>query len=110
MTTDTHPVSTPMALFAFARLCVGAFAAWLAIAAVITFIFEPVPDALVVGGRTHMADLLAGSDTRIVDVKPGYMLVRGMEKGFVRALYSNGAWLVLPATPGGCLDLEALRK
>lgn len=90
-------------LAAFARACTLALLAWIAMAAALTVFVEPTWDAVVISGTQDMAHLLEGSDTRIVDAPPGYLVVRGTEPGFVRALYANGAWLVLPARAGGCI-------
>ncbi|MGH6814249.1 MAG: hypothetical protein ACREC6_00935 [Hyphomicrobiaceae bacterium] len=70
---------------------------------------EPTRDAVVLGPPVRTLQALAGSDTRIVDIGAVSVFVRGMEPGFVRALYANGAWLVLPARAGGCRNPGARR-
>ncbi len=69
----------------------------------ITAAAEPTRDAIVFGAPPSTLALLAGSDTRVVGIGDSYLVVRGAERGFVRALYANGAWIVLPARTGGCL-------
>lgn len=111
MTTETAPSTAAWAdAVSFVRYALLALAIWAGVAAAITVIAEPTPDAMVIAPTTDLAVLLHGSDTRITDVQRGYVLVRGMEKGFVAELYRNGAWLVLPARPGGCLSLQGLAR
>jgi hypothetical protein len=101
-TTDIHESDSAFALVRPAGLTL---AAWLALVAVITVVAEPMRDAVVFGAPEQTLALLTGSDTRIVDVQPTYLVVRGVERGFVRALYANGAWIVLPARSGSCLAI-----
>ena len=70
---------------------------------------EPTFDAMIVGPPDRTLAALAGSDTRIMELGDTYLVVRGSERGYVRALYANGAWLVLPARAGGCIDLSKPR-
>jgi hypothetical protein len=76
---------------------------WTIALAVITLALEPVPTAAVLGPTARTIAALRGTDTRIVDAGPGYVIVRGYSPGFVRELYARGAFLVLPARTGGCL-------
>jgi hypothetical protein len=79
-----------------------ALAAWFCLAAGIMAVAEPTRDAVVIGPPRETLAALAGSDTRIVEAGTGYLIVRGTQAGFVRALYAGGAWLVLPHRTGGC--------
>ncbi len=79
-----------------------ALAGWFALLTGMTVLAEPTSDVVIVGPQALVLQALRGSDTRIVAAGENYMRVRGMERGFVRALYANGAWLVLPGRAGGC--------
>ncbi len=88
-----------------------ALAAWFAFLP-IAMLFEPTWDAMIVGPPQRSIAALEGSDTRIMEIGATYVVVRASERGYVRALYGNGAWLVLPARAAGCIDLTnpALRR
>lgn len=88
------------------RAAAFALGGWAALLIVITAIAEPSRDVLLLGDPARTLPLLAGSDTRIVTVTARFAIVRGTERGFVRALYANGAWIVLPARGKSCVDLS----
>jgi hypothetical protein len=74
----------------------------LAVAAVLA---EPTRSVVVFGPhQTTFRAVMAGT-TSIVDAGNGYLVASGNRSGFVRELYAAGAWLVLPASHGGCRRL-----
>jgi hypothetical protein len=97
MTTDRHSVT---------RVTAAALTGWLVVLVGVTAATEPTRDVLLLGAPAYTLSLLAGSDTRLVTVGEKFTIVRGTEPGFVRALYANGAWLVLPARGKSCIDLS----
>ncbi len=71
-------------------------AAWLALLALVMLITEQAPTALVIG-PAHIPDHAA------ITADPWIGLSLQSDKpGFVKELYANGAWLVLPAGLLGC--------
>lgn len=101
-------VSTAGTRAGLAWLRVGglALAGWFAFLP-IAMLLEPTWDAMIVGAPTRAIAALEGSDTRIMEIGATYVVVRGTERGYVRALYANGAGLVLPARAAGCIDLRS---
>jgi hypothetical protein len=87
----------------------AALTLWALLIIVVTALFEPSPDVLLIGPPDLMIRTLDGSDSRLVDAGAAYVRVRGMERGFVRALYANGAWLIIPAGIGGCIGLDTVK-
>ena len=82
------------------------FAGWLTVLVGVTAAFEPTNDVVVLGPPSRTLALLDGTDIRITDVRPHMTKLRGTEPGFVRALYANGAMLVLPVKSASCLGLR----
>ena len=94
MTTRT---STSVAGIAGAALLI-----WFVGVAAMTAFVEPTAEVIVLAPATKAAALLSSARVAILDSPGGFLVVRGESPGFVRALYASGAWLVLPATSGGC--------
>lgn len=92
------------------RTIAAAFVGWLAVLAGVTVVLEPTSDVVVFGPPERTLALLEGSDTRLTNITPRYAILRGTEPGFVRALYANGAGLVLPARNSSCLGLRGANK
>lgn len=82
------------------------FAGWIAVLVAVTAAFEPTNEVVVFGPPSRTLALLEGTDIRITDVRPFMTKLRGTERGFVRALYGNGAMLVLPVKSASCLSLR----
>lgn len=82
------------------------FAGWITVLVAVTAAFEPTNDVVVFGSPERTLALLDGTDIRITDVRPHMTKLRGTEPGFVRALYANGAMLVLPVKSSSCLGLR----
>ncbi len=78
-------------------------AGWVAVMALVTWMFEPTSDVLVLGPPKRTLALIEGTDIRIADLRSHYAILRGTERGFVRTLYARGAVLVLPAKSKSCL-------
>jgi hypothetical protein len=77
-------------------------AVWFAGLAMTAVLAEPTREVLIFGPHeTTFRAVMAGT-TSIVDSGAGYLVANGNRRGFVRELYAAGAWLVLPASHGGC--------
>ena len=72
---------------------------WFAGLALVTLLVEPMHGAVAFNSGVVT---MTRESSRLVDVGKGYVIVRGERAGFVRDLYAEGAWLVLPTTAGGC--------
>lgn len=88
----------------FLGQCPLVFVIGLALTMAVTVIWEPTDEAIVFGSPERTLAYLDDSNTRIVEITATYLIVYGMERGFVRHLYANGARVVLPASAGGCLS------
>lgn len=81
-------------------LAVGIWFGGLAVAAVA---FEPTQEVVVVASNRDAAIAsIARADVALVHASDTVITVAGRSRGFVRELYAGGAWLVLPASNGGC--------
>ena len=89
-TIDTARLARRAARFAGAGLAVAIVAA------------EPTHSVIVFGPQETVLRAVASGSTRLVDAGTGFVIANGRDKGFVRKLYAAGAWLVLPASIGGC--------
>jgi hypothetical protein len=99
-TTDTAGFARRSARFLGAACLVTAV--WFIGLAVTAVLAEPTRSVLVFGPQqTTFGAVMAGT-TSIVDAGNGYLVASGNRSGFVRELYAAGAWLVLPASHGGC--------
>jgi hypothetical protein len=76
--------------------------AWFFLVAVGTLVAEPTRSVVVFAPGDDALRALAHSDALIVSSGDGFVIAHGQRPGFVRALYAGGAWLVLPASAGGC--------
>ena len=85
-----------------ARIAGGALLIWFVGVAAMTAFVEPTAEVIVLAPATKAAALLSNARVAILDNPGGFLLVRGESPGFVQGLYASGAWLVLPATSGGC--------
>jgi hypothetical protein len=83
--------------------CAVAVGAWFAGLAVAALAFEPTRQVVVVAANRDAAIAsIARADVALVHASDNVITVVGRSRGFVRELYSGGAWLVLPASNGGC--------
>jgi hypothetical protein len=87
--------------------CLGVFAAWGLGVAIVTAVAEPFEIVMVFGpaAATHAAVARSPAIAFVASSQLAYV-VKSESPGFVRHLYANGAWLVLPANDGGCLARE----
>lgn len=99
-TTEDGGIARRAARLAGAALLVTA--AWFVGLAIATLAAEPTRSVAVFGPQQRTLQAVARGDALLVDGGSGYVIVRGQHAGFVRALYAGGAWLVLPASSGGC--------
>ena len=83
-----------------------ALAAWFAVTALTQLFFEPSRTVIVIGPAAATWRAVAASDVKIVDVRFVAIKAFSMRSGFVRSLYANGAWLVFPSVPTGCIDIS----
>jgi hypothetical protein len=88
--------------WSWVRQAAVALAAWCMMVVGVTVAFEPTSDVVAIGPTGRTLDALRGSDTRIQSIGANTVRLGGTEPGFVRALYANGVWLVLPSPFGGC--------
>jgi len=77
-------------------------AAWFTLVAVVTVVAEPTRRVVVFALAPDAMHVLARSDALIVAGGTGFVIAQGRRPGFIGALYAGGAWLVLPASAGGC--------
>jgi hypothetical protein len=103
MTTEARPLEAGLAWLRVGGIALVGWFAFLPFA----MLFEPTWDAMIVGPPQRAIAALEGSDTRIMEIGSTYVVVRGTQGGYVRALYANGAGLVLPARAAGCIDLRS---
>ncbi|MGL4637087.1 MAG: hypothetical protein ACRCWF_13975 [Beijerinckiaceae bacterium] len=78
-----------------------ALAGWFAGMLLLTPLLEPTSEVFVIGPSSTLAEL-PKTGSLLVDAVGGMPRVRGASPGFVKRLYAQGAWLVLPARSGGC--------
>ena len=90
--------------------CVLALAVWFGGLLVAALAFEPTAAVMVIApeGRAVFASARDG-DVDFLDAAGSLFTVSGRNAGFVRRLYANGAWLVLPMTEGGCRAMQQIR-
>ena len=99
-TTDTAGFARRCARFLGAACLVATV--WFAGLAVTAVLAEPTRSVLVFGPHQTTFRAVMSGTTSIVDAGNGYLVASGNRSGFVRELYVAGAWLVLPASHGGC--------
>jgi hypothetical protein len=76
--------------------------AWFALVAVATVVAEPTRRVVVFASAADAVRALARGDALILGGGNGFTIMHGRKPGFVKELYAGGAWLVLPASAGGC--------
>ena len=71
--------------------------------AIAALTLEPTQEVVVVAADRNAAIAsIARADVALVHASDTVITVAGRSRGFVRDLYAGGAWLVLPASNGGC--------
>jgi hypothetical protein len=86
-----------------------ALGVWFAMVAVATVVAEPTRRVVVFASAADAVRALARGDALILGGGNGFTIMHGRKPGFVRQLYAGGAWLVLPASAGGCGWSNAVR-
>ena len=74
---------------------------WMVVAG-LAALAEPTSTVTVFGPQTRLMQAIRDSDVELVNAGRGFLIARGRTTGFVRALYSAGAWAVLPGGIGAC--------
>jgi hypothetical protein len=103
-TTEEEPRQAPL-LVRGAKLAAAAFAvalAWFVAVAGLTYIADLSPTVIVFGPEKTTMAAMSRSDTLVLEGGPGFIVVQGAGRGFVRKLYAEGAWLVMPSNLDGC--------
>lgn len=88
-----------------AKLGFAAFAvvlAWFIAIATLTYFAEISPTVIVFGPEKTTMAAMSRSHTLVLEGGRGFIIVQGKGRGFVRRLYSEGAWLVMPSNIDGC--------
>lgn len=85
-------------------------AVWFGTVAAMTRYAEPSSAVIVFGPIESTLRVLAQTDTQLVAGGRGFLVVRSRDAGFVKALYQQGAWLVMPFNPARCGASGDLRK
>ncbi|MGZ5851220.1 MAG: hypothetical protein ACXWJH_01455 [Hyphomicrobium sp.] len=108
-TTDASITESPGSgaalLLRAGKLAAAAFAvvfAWFVAVGVLTYFTEISPTVIVFGPQATTMGAMSRSDTRVLEAGPGFIVVQGSGRGFVRKLYAEGAWLVMPSNLDGC--------
>ena len=83
--------------------CVLVVGIWFSALAVAALAFEPTQEVIVLAASRDAAIAsIVRADVALVHASDTVIMVAGRSRGFVRELYAGGAWLVLPASNGGC--------
>jgi len=96
----------PFAALRFCGAACGVLVIWTVVAG-LAALAEPSSTVTVFGPQAKLMQAIRSSDVELVDAGRGFLIVRGRTAGFVKSLYSAGAWAVLPGGIGGCgADLD----
>ncbi len=96
---ERRPVRSTLRFVASACAALGC---WLVCAALFTLLVEPDQTVTVFGPESSILRAVAATNVRWMAGGPGFAVVSGDSRGFVRALYQGGAWFVLPGAIGAC--------
>ena len=102
--------SLPLRATRFIAAAFGVIAIWFVGLAIITVLFEPDANVTVFGPEHTRTAAVGSTNVKLLASGSGYITVLGERAGFVRALYANGAWLVLPGVGRGCGFLAVPRQ
>ena len=103
-TTETRLNDAPL-LARGGRLAAAAFAVvlgWFLAVGVLTYFVDLSPTVIVFGPEATTMAAMSRSDTLVLEGGPGFIIVQGKGRGFVRKLYAEGAWLVMPSNLDAC--------
>jgi hypothetical protein len=90
-----------VAVLRFCGAAIGILSIWIVIAG-FAALAEPTSTVTVFGPQAVLTQAVRTSDVQLLNAGRGFVIVRGRTGGFVRALYSAGAWGVLPGGIGEC--------
>src|ERR1700694_1155284 len=76
--------------------------AWFVAVAGLAYVADLSPTVIVFGPEAATMAAMSRSDTLVLEGGPGFIIVQGSGRGFVRKLYAEGAWLVMPSNLDGC--------
>lgn len=96
--------SRVMGLLRVVCILLGILGGWFSVLTVATAALGPVGAAVLVIGPDMAERLPEGAG--ILKANGNRTVVSASDAALVRRLYSNGAWLVLPALRNGCMDLR----
>ena len=83
---------------------------WIGLTALAYILFEPGKTVMVFGPQRTTFAAVVEADAKVLSSGDGFLVVRGDNPGYVRKLYSGGAWLVMPTSEMMCGHPGALRK
>lgn len=83
---------------------------WLGLTALAYVLYEPGETVMVLGPQNRTFQAIAHADAQVLSSGEGFLVARSDRTGYVRRLYSGGAWLVLPATEMMCGHPGIVRK
>jgi hypothetical protein len=104
-TTTDGRAHEPTPLKRGAKLAAAAFAvvlAWFVAVAGLAYVADLSPTVIVFGPEATTMAAMSRSDTLVLEGGPGFIVVQGSGRGYVRKLYAEGAWLVMPSNLDGC--------
>jgi len=85
-----------------AAIALAVVIGWFATMAALTYYLDLSPTVIVFGPEATTMAAMSRSDTLVLEGGPGFIIVQGNGRGFVRKLYAEGAWLVMPSDLDGC--------
>lgn len=83
---------------------------WFVVLASVPVLRDVPGQYLVIGPRDARLAAIGATTAELVAPGRGYTHVATTSPDAVGQLYANGAWLVLPASGGGCLRLTDWRR
>ena len=95
----------PLAVLRFCGAACGVVVVWTVVAG-LAALTEPTSTVTVFGPQAKLMQAIRSSDVDLLNAGPGFLMVRGRTAGFVGALYSAGAWAVLPGGIGACASAD----
>jgi hypothetical protein len=104
-TTTDIPVPDATRLKRGAKLAAVGMAvvlAWFVTVAGLTYVADLSPTVIVFGPEATTMAAMSRSDALVLEGGPGFIIVQGSGRGFVRKLYSEGAGRVMPSNLDGC--------
>jgi hypothetical protein len=88
----------------------GLIVLWVLLMALAYVLFEPGRTVMIFGPQSKTFAAVVKADAQVLSSGDGFIVVRGQQDGYVRKLYSGGAWLVMPTSEMMCGHPGALRK